>query len=595
MPSPWEYPLDIPHILRHYRRRLQTLRTEAAAGRSLRIAVLGGSTTAQLPELLAVFLLERGLDARFYEGGYDQYRSAALAGDADLAEFDPDVIYLHTTCRNIDAWPCLADDAEQTKRRVEEEIGRWEIVWQGLHQKNTRALIIQNLFEYPQIRKLGNQDGLDFHGETAFVRRLNREITAAAQDKPWLCLHDLEYLSARLGLDRWYDDSLWHAYKYAVSMDALVEIAHSLASVIAAQMGCGRKAIVTDLDNTLWGGVIGEDGPERIKIGRETPEGAVYSDLQRYLAALASRGILLAVASKNDEAIAESGLNHPDSVLKKTDFAVFCANWRPKSDNIRDIARQLNIGLDSLVFLDDNPVERAQVALELPMVAIPDIGEDCTGYVRHLERNGWFDPATVSIDDLARSSYYAGNAAREELAAAADSYGEFLLSLAMQAEIAPFNPLYLERLTQLINKTNQFNLTTLRLTQTEVSARIDSPQWLTLYARLADRFGDNGLVAALSGIIQKDCLEIDLWLMSCRVLKRELEKAMLDELVRHCRQRGIANIIGRYRPSGKNAMVSQLYAELGFATTGEEANGDTFWQMAVSGYSNQNKVIEVNR
>ena len=594
MPSPWEYPLDIPHILRRYRRRLQELRSGASRFRTVKIAILGGSTTAQLPELLTVFLLERGLNACCYEGDYDQYRRAALSGDPALAEFDPDVIYLHTTCRNIEAWPAPTDDAERMGNRLTAEIGEWEAVWNGLHQKNARALVIQNLFEYPGIRKLGNLDGIDPHGGTAYVRRLNAEIIAAAQSKPWLRLHDLEYLSARLGLDRWYDDPLWYAYKYAVSMDALVEIAHSLAILVAAQFGGARKAIVTDLDNTLWGGVIGEDGPERIRIGRETSEGAAYTELQQYLAALASRGVLLAVASKNDAALAESGLRHPDSVLKKTDFAAFYANWRPKSDNLREIARQLNIGLDSLVFLDDNPAERAQVASELPMVALPDLGGDCADYIRHLERNGWLDPAALSADDLERNRYYADNAAREQLASASDSYGDYLLSLSMRAEIAPFQPLYMDRLTQLINKTNQFNLTTLRLTQAEVSDRMTSSQWLTLYARLADRFGDNGLVAALTGKMQAGCLEIDLWLMSCRVLKRELEKAMLDELVRHCRKHGITSVIGRYRPTDKNAMVSRLYHELGFTKIDDEADGSTVWQLAVAGYSMQNKVIEVN-
>ena len=593
MSSPWEYPLDYSFILRNYRRYIRDRRSAQSGLRKIKLAVLGGSTTAQLPELITAFLLDRSIDVQCFEGGYDQYLQAAMLADNELTDFAPDVIYLHTTCRNLGTWPLLTDEEIFVKQKVEAELVKYEAVWHGLHRQYEKALLIQNLFEYPSVRPLGNLDGYDYRGRTEFVRCINRGLISAAKGKPWLQLHDLDYLAARFGLDRWYDDHLWYAYKYAVSLDALVEIAHSLSILIAAQYGVSRKALVTDLDNTLWGGLIGEDGLDHIRLGADSTEGEAYADLQRYLAMLAARGIILSVASKNDETIARSGFSHPDSVLKNSDFTVFCANWEAKPDNIRLIAKQLNIGLDSFVFLDDNPVERAHVVTELPMVATPGIGSDCTNYARHLERNGWFDPLFLSGDDLNRSKYYAENVERARVAVAALSYEDYLISLEMRSTIEPFSTLYLDRLTQLINKTNQFNLTTLRLSQQEVAQMIDAPGWITLYARLVDRFGDNGLVAALAGKCSGTVLEIELWLMSCRVLKRDLEKAMLDELVRTCRVHGITNILGQYRPTEKNALVADLYAGLNFSLLGKEADGSTRWELAVADYVMQNRVIEV--
>ena len=595
MSSPWEYPLDLQYILRNYRKRIRELRQCQTPAKMLRIAVLGGSTTAQLADLVTAFLLERGLDAKWFESDYNQYNQVALLGNEALAAFDPELIYLHVNYRNLENWPRIEDDGKVSGQKTTTELTRWNNVWQGLHRQYPRATVIQNTFELPRVRLLGNMDGLDPRGGVAFVRSVNQSLAAAAADNPWLILHDLEYVAARFGLDRWCDDHLWYAYKMAVSPDGLVELAHSLAILVGSLYGTTRKAVVTDLDNTLWAGVIGDDGLAGIRLGAETPEGEAHAALQQYLAGLKARGILLAVASKNENAAARSGFSHPDSVLQTDDFAAFWANWRSKPENIRDIAAQLNIGLDSLVFLDDNPAERDIVAAELPMIATPDVGPDVVEYVRHLERNGWFDPVTVSTDDLTRSRFYATNAARASLAHSAASYHDYLLSLDMRAEIAPFTQFYLERITQLVNKTNQFNLTTLRLTQAEVADMIDSPDWLALYARLADKFGDNGLVSVVAGRCRKTTLEIELWLMSCRVLKRELEKAMLDELTHHCRLRGITSIMGWYRPTAKNALVADLYAELGFCPAGEDTDGSTRWRLEVAGYTKQNRVIEVKQ
>ena len=595
MANAWGYPLDHQTILRRYKSRIRELRQTRQGGQSLRIALLGGSTTAQIADLTTAFLLGRGWDAQWFESEYNQYYQLSLCESSALAAFDPDLIYLHVNCRNLQQRPALSDDEAAAGAKVAAECQHWQTVWQGLHSRYPRAVVVQNLFEPPLVRLLGNLDGLDPRGGVSYCRRINRELIVAAAADSRLVLHDLEYLAARLGLDRWYDEHLWFAYKYAVSQEALVELAHSLSGLIAAAFGGMRKAIVTDLDNTLWGGVIGDDGLEHIRLGPETGEGEAHATLQRYLAGLRERGVLLAVASKNEENLAQSGFSHPNSVLRVSDFAAFSANWRPKTENIRQIASQLNIALDSLVFLDDNPMEREQVSTMLPMVATPDVGADVAMYVQHLERNGWFETLALSQDDLSRSRYYADNADRQQLAQSAGSYREYLVSLNMQADLVSFSPPYLDRITQLINKTNQFNLTTWRLSSAEVETLAKSSEWLTLTARLADKFGDNGLVSVLAAKQQAELADIRLWLMSCRVLHRDLELAMLDELVRLCLLRGVKTLHGRYLPSGRNSLVACLYADLGFDCIEKAADGSTLWQLQLANYADKNDVIEVKR
>jgi FkbH-like protein len=287
-------------------------------------------------------------------------------------------------------------------------------------------------------------------------------------------------------------------------------------------------------------------------------------DFQRYVKDLQRRGVILAVCSKNDIENAREGFSHPDSILKLEDFAVFKANWNPKPDNIREIAAELNIGLDSMVFLDDNPAERSLVANQLPDVAVPEIGSDVSRFADALEQERYFEVHKVVQDDLNRSAFYSSNADRSAYQTGFRDYGEFLASLEMSAEIAPFSPVYLERITQLINKTNQFNLTTRRYTSAEVELISRDPTCITLYGRLADRFGDNGLVSVLIARVSGEIAEVDLWLMSCRVLNREMEFAIFDTLVEHCQARGVRHIRGVFIPSKKNGMVAGHYPALGF-------------------------------
>ena len=376
---------------------------------------------------------------------------------------------------------------------------------------------------------------------------------------------------------------------------AVPEFAFNLANIIKSIYGKNKKVLVTDLDNTLWGGIIGEDGPENIEIGQETPVGQLYSELQTYIKAHKAFGTLLAVDSKNDIADALAGLNRPDSILKPEDFLIIKANWEPKDKNIREIAQELNIGTDAIVFLDDNPAERHIVHAQVPDASVPEIGQP-QDYLTTLDRSGFFEITNFTEDDIQRSEMYKANIQRIHQKEAFANYRDYLLSLEMQAEIKEFSALYLPRIAQLTNKSNQFNLTTKRYTEAELTEMSEDPNCITLYGKLSDKFGDNGLVTVVCGHIDGTVLHIDLWLMSCRVLKRDMEYAMMDELVKCCQRNEINTIRGYYYPTKKNKMVSDFYGQMGFTKLNEDNVGNTVWElMHMEEYRPKNSVIEVNR
>jgi FkbH-like protein len=454
------------------------------------------------------------------------------------------------------------------------------------------ALIIQNNFDLPRLRPLGNLEASESFGRMNFVMRLNAEFAKYARSHSRFQINDIHYLSAQVGQAAWFRNSYWYNFHMAVCPTATVSLAHNVAAIVKSVYGKSKKCLVLDLDNTLWGGVIGDDGLQNLVLGKDHPVGEAFLDFQRYVKALQQRGVILAVCSKNDAESAKEGFSHPDSVLKLDDFSAFKANWDPKPDNIRAIATELNIGLDSIVFVDDNPAERDLVTEQLPDVAAPNVGADVSTFAEVLEQERYFEVDKVVQDDLNRSAFYSSNVQRSAGQSKFSNYGEFLASLEMTAEIGPFQPVYLERITQLINKTNQFNLTTRRYTSAEVVAIAQNPDYITLYGRVADKFGDNGLVSVLIGQVLNDTVQIDLWLMSCRVLKREMEFAMFDALVEQCHTHGIRKIVGVYIPSKKNSMVAEHYAGLGFSRAGDASEGGTLWSYNVPGvYSAKTQYI----
>jgi FkbH-like protein len=562
MPKDLCFPISPGNILRKRQALKRELLTQSRL-LPVKIAILGGSTTADVKSMLELFLLAHGIEPSFYESAFSAYYEEVMFESLDLWKFKPDIVFVHTNWRNVSQFPeVLASDSE-VDQLVQREANRFAGFWDKIHT-GLGALTIQNNFDLPRFRPLGNLDSSAGFGKVRFLQRMNEEFVRYAKTHVRFLINDIFYLSAQVGLAEWSDYQYWYSYHMAVSPLAAVAIAKSVASLIKSVYGKARKCLVLDLDNTLWGGVIGDDGVQNIMLGRDNPLGEAYSAFQHSVKDLQRRGILLAVCSKNDLENAKEGFTHPDSILKVSDFSSFKANWKPKFENIREIASELNIGLDSLVFVDDNPAEREIVSAQLPTVAVPDVGSDVSVFAEILEHEGYFEPVKIVQDDLERAVYYHGNQQRAASEATFATYGDFLASLNMTAEIRPFAPVYLERITQLINKSNQFNLTTRRYTVAEVESISRDRQYVTLYGRLADKFGDNGLVSVIIASIQGDTAEVDLWLMSCRVLKREMENSMFDALVESCMKRGIPKIVGVYIPSKKNGMVAKHYAGLGF-------------------------------
>ena len=568
-------------------RKRKALRRELLEGKNLQnlnIAVLGGSTTSEVVDLLELFLLADGFRPRFYQSEYNRFYEEAVLQPQRLADFRPDVVYLHTSFLNIQSAAPLSATASDFDACVAAEMARFQSVWRSL-QETLGCQVIQNNFECPPYALLGNLDGVSYGGKTRFINTLNLEFAKQANTRPWLAIHDVHSLSALLGTKHWFDWNRWYSYKILTTPDASLALVESLLAFLRAIYGKSRKCLILDLDNTLWGGVVGDDGPEKIKIGRETPIAEAYTAFQEYCLALRNRGVLLAVCSKNNEETAKQGLAHSDSVLKLNHFAAFKANWLPKHENIAAIASELNIGLDSLVFVDDNPAERSLVAAQLPMVAVPDVGSDVSTYATILDACRYFEPVRISQEDLNRADLYAMNSVRKAAQAEFANYGEYLDSLDMTAEIDAFRPEYLERIAQLTNKTNQFNLTTRRYTLAEIEALANDQQHLTLYGKLADKFGENGLISVIIGRKEGHLLHLDLWLMSCRVLYREMELAMLDSLVERAKSSGIELLQGYYIRTAKNNLVADHYQKLGFTPQSGDSNEQrSVWRLHLKNY-----------
>ena len=558
-----------------------------------RIAILGGSTTADIQAVLELFLLASGIRPTFYTSEYDKYYEDAVFGNEELDEFQPEIVLVLTSVVNLRERPVLGDREKDVQQKLMRELARYERIWDALRERY-HATIVQNNFDVPESASLGSLGAVLPIGMERFVAALNERFAAAAMERSDLYLHDLHGLSARIGSLCWHDGGQYAAYKFPMAYDVMPQVALSLSHIVRALLGKGKKCLVLDLDNTLWGGVIGDDGVDGIEIGHETPAAEAFTIFQNYVKALRERGVLLAVCSKNDEEVAKSGFSHPDSVLSVEDFAAFRANWLPKNENVRAIAEEIGIGTDSLVFLDDNPAERAIVRETMPEVAVPEVtGGDVFSYIHAIEEAGYFEPVTISRDDLKRNEAYRENRERRSLQERVASYDDFLASLEMRAEIAPFRSVYFDRIAQLTNKSNQFNLTTQRYTRTEIEQMAGDSAFVTLYGRLSDRFGDNGLVSVVIGKKESSTLHIILWLMSCRVLKRGMEQAMLDVLVKKAQAAGCTELVGEYLPTKKNQMVSRLYESFGFSKICEDADGRTLWRLQLAGYETQTKFIEI--
>lgn len=587
-----EYPFDAEYILKNRKRIKRKLLEDGTDFIDKKVAILGGSTTNNIKLMLELFLLNQGIRPVFYESEYNQYYEDAVFPNPRLEEFAPDIIYIHTSNRNVVHYPQIADSIEHVSDMVIAVINRFVQMWDRLADVY-HCPIIQNNFEMPLYRLMGNKDASDVHGAVNFLTRLNMKFYEYAQTHQNFYICDINYISADYGLREWSDPFYWYMYKYSLNFSAIPYLAFNVSNIIKSVFGRNKKGFVLDLDNTLWGGVIGEEGADHIMLGPEVPEGEAYAEFQEYIRLHKQLGILLNIDSKNDHNNAVAGIQHTNSAFSVEDFVCIKANWESKDRNFSSIAEELSLLPESLVFVDDNPAERHIVTGQIKGVSAPEIKE-VHEYIQMLDRSGFFEVTTLSQDDLNRTGMYQENIKRKQLRNSFTDYSKYLLSLEMRGVIKAFAPVYIGRIAQLTNKSNQFNLTTKRYTQADIEVVAEAPDYITLYGKLEDRFGDNGIVAVvIAHTKDKDC-HIELFIMSCRVLKRDMEFAMMDTLIHRCLERGIERIFGYYYPTAKNDMVKDFYQQQQFEKLSEDENGNTKWVFYPdTSYRDRNKVIKI--
>lgn len=548
-----------PRTLQNIDRLLAQAGKQAAvpSRRQCRIALLSSFTIDFLAPVLRAQCFGAGIDASIYIGPFGQQEQEIRDPNSGLACFHPEVIVIAADWRSLG----LRDEEASPAAVLAERLAAIESLWR-LARERLGAAVIQANFELPAADPLGHLSAALPGGRGRLLRALNLALWDSAARTPGVLILDLEQTAARFGKDRWDDPVLWHTAKQYPAAEALPALGHQLTAMLRALLGLTYKCLALDLDGVLWGGVIGEDGLAGIQVGAG-PTGEAYAAFQRYVQSLARLGVLLAVCSKNNPADAVLPFReHPEMVLREQDFSVFLANWKPKEENLREIAAALNIGLDAIVFVDDNPAERARVRQHLPEVAVVDLPVDPALYVPALNRLALFETLAITGEDRARAASIRQNAARQALASNAAGVDDYLAQLEIKVQLAPCDETNLPRVVQLINKTNQFNLTTRRRTDAEVRALLAAGAY-PLTMRAGDRFGDSGLTGVLIAVPEDGGLRVDTWLMSCRVLGRRLEEVMFAALVRYANQHGATHITGEYIPTAKNSQVADLYLRLG--------------------------------
>jgi FkbH-like protein len=543
---------------------------QSAGRRKAKVAVLSSYTTTQFVPMLRLAAKRFGIIVELYESRFGQFQQDIIDESSALYAFAPDFIVLVVHHGDVG----IPDYSESPEKDIETELRRWTALWRLVAERST-ARVVQYNFALPCEAPMGHLGARLSGSKYMMMQALNARLGEEAGTA--VSIVDCERLSALFGKQRWFDPRYWHLAKHAVALDALPLLARHTAAVIGADLGVNRKCLVLDLDNTLWGGVIGEDGLAGIRLGNGV-DGEAYVAFQEYLLKLKNKGIILAVCSKNNHADAiEPFTKHPEMRLKLEDIALFVANWQSKPDNIRTIANTLGIGLDALIFLDDNPVERAGVRQLVPEVEVIALPDDPSQYTRTVSQCLGLETGSFTGEDRARSEQYRARAQIMEAERSAGSIEEFYKSLQMEAIVAPFDELHMPRIAQLIGKTNQFNLTTRRHGLPQLRAFVNDPNCVHQFLRLRDRFTDHGLVSLMIAFRQGDVLDIDTWLMSCRVIGRTVETVMLSHLCQVAESLGCTLIRGTHIPSAKNAMVAEVYAKFGFELV-DRSEGSSTWQ-----------------
>jgi FkbH-like protein len=545
-----------------------------------RMGLLSNGTSDFLSPVLIASAVRHGISLRLCRGDYGQVIQEACSPHSAINSPGTNAVLVALDYRWFPFEACPGEP-EQAEKNVALCVAQLKMVCDGIKSHTGAVCIVQTLAA-PVETFFGNLDrGLPGTLQH-LIERFNTEVRAWVANTGDL-LFDVAALSQTVGLVNWFDLTAWDLAKVPFSHEFLPLYGDHVGRLLGALRGKSRRCLILDLDNTVWGGVIGDDGLAGIKIAQGDATGEAHLNVQRTALALRRRGVVLAVSSKNtDEVARKPFLEHPEMLLKLDDIAVFQANWRDKATNIQAIADELALGLQSMVFLDDNPMERDLVRRMLPEVAVPELPSDPALFARTLLAAGYFESARFLPEDAVRADLYQQNSRRVELQAAAGDLNSYLQSLQMVITFRPFDDTGRARIVQLISKSNQFNLTTRRYSESDVAGIQQDPDAFAMQVRLADIFGDNGMISVIiCRPAGEQTLEIDTWLMSCRVLGRQVEEAVLLQILEYARNRGYRKVLGRYIPTPKNGLVQDHYQKLGFDKVDQLQDGTTVWELPV--------------
>jgi FkbH-like protein len=547
---------------------------------SVNIGLVSNATTKLLASALIGTALRFGISLTVEQTDYNQVAQTAFSTEAIFAGKILSVILLAIDYRGLPLTP-TPGNRTAAEQNVKDCLSYVRSVIQSLRTNTGAQIILQNIAP-PGETPFGSFEGRLPGTLSWLVAHLNSELDCLISDDTFIL--DVAGLASNVGLPNWHDPTLWNIGKLPFAQRYTPIFADYVCRILSARLGKSRRCLILDLDNTLWGGVIGDDGLNGILIGNGDPTAEAHLQVQRTALELHNRGIVLAVSSKNEDAIARIPFReHPDMLLREKHIAVFQANWSDKASNIRAIAETLSLGLESMVFLDDNPAERMQVRKELPEVAVPELPDDPALFARTLLAAGYFEAIAFSEEDQKRASFYQDNIKRVQILNQSSDMGAYLKSLEMEMTSTPFDAAGRARIVQLINKSNQFNLTTRRYSEVDVKNFQEDSSYFTRQVRLTDALGDNGMIGVI--ICKKNAAtwEIDTWLMSCRVLGRRAEEAVLLDIVRNAKKSGALRLVGTYCPTEKNVIVKDHYNKLGFTKITGDDRSET-WALDLTQY-----------
>jgi FkbH-like protein len=530
-----------------------------------RIAVIGSYSAQHLVLVLKYLLYLKGINVEIYEGDYNSINAEVLNNDSELYRFGPEYVLILPYYTDIKNFPPLLGAEAAVKQALEENMSYFYQLWNNL-RRLPGVQILQSNIVTPNFRQLGNFEGNAAYSQESFLRLVNYNLIKIKPGN--VTIVDLEYIASDVGKSNWFDYTNYFLNKSGFNINHIGRVALCFANVIAIGMGKIRKCLVLDLDNTLWGGIVGDDGPLGIQIDSNNAIGEAFRFFQKYLLSLKNCGVILAVCSKNDEDIAKQPfIENKNMILKYEDIACFIANWNDKAENIRRIADELNIGVDSLVFFDDNPAERAIVSRLVPEALVVETPEDPALYVQALSRLNAFDRLMLTPEDISRAATYQKNSERKHFETSFADYNEYLKYLDMEAKTGIVSLQERQRFVQLINKSNQFNLRTKRYTDSAIEELENNEEYSLLFIELQDRFDNYGIISCIILKFDNDDCFIDTWVMSCRALKRQVEDVALNCIIKRAKQRQCRYIKGEYIPTEKNKMVSHLFDDFGFSFT----------------------------